>query len=702
MREVSVGENLDQYKLIEVIARSGMASIFKAIDQIDGKTVAIKVPYMQFESDVIFYGRFQREEEVGRRLDHPGIVKVLTPKKKSRMYIAMEYIEGDSLRSMMREPGLPQERALQLARQLAETLVYMHGEGVVHRDLKPENILVTAGGQTKVMDFGIALDESARRLTWSGLSSTIGTPDYMAPEQVSGRRGDVRTDIYSLGTILYEMLTGHLPYSGPNVYNVMRAKTAEDPQPPTAFKPELDPHLEEIVLHAIERNPRDRYASAGQMLEDLRDPSQRRTAESRGAAPSTQSRDAEYAAPAWVRDVFHVADWRVFVFDLARKPLPGGEGYSAPVISRADEMMPRRSQIGLAAAIFAALALFSLPMIAHAQTAASSPPLDNSLNLAWLLIAGFLVMFMQLGFAMVETGFTRSKNAVNTMAMNLIIYPIGILGFWLTGYGFMMGGVAHWPSLGTAAIGHHELSITIGAHAYGILGFSKFALLNVSRDPASLGDVSVLAGVHGHRRDHPDRRDGRALEVQSVLHLRTVHVDVPVSVVRQLGVGRRMALAARRQPGPRPRPSRFRGIVGGAHDGRNNRAGRRLHDRSAHRKIPARWRNRRAAGTQPADGRQRNVDSRVRMVRLQLRLNAGRVGSTNRDHRGEHDARVRRRRALVAALPVASLQQTRHRDGLQRPAGRTRRDHGAVRIRHAGGGGFDRHNCGIAGRVGGA
>jgi eukaryotic-like serine/threonine-protein kinase len=123
------------------------------------------------------------------------------------------------------------------------------------------------------MDFGIALDESARRLTWSGLSSTIGTPDYMAPEQVSGRRGDARTDIYSLGTILYEMLTNHLPYSGPNVYTVMRSKTSEDPQPPTAFKPDLDPHLEEIVLHAIERNPRERYASAAEMLEDLRDPS---------------------------------------------------------------------------------------------------------------------------------------------------------------------------------------------------------------------------------------------------------------------------------------------------------------------------------------------------------------------------------------------------------------------------------------------
>jgi serine/threonine protein kinase len=274
MREVSVGENLDQYKLTEVIARSGMASIFKAIDQIDGATVAIKVPYMQFESDVVFYGRFQREEEVGRRLNHPNIIKVLTPRRKSRMYIAMEYVEGPSLRAMMRDAGgMPTEKALNIARQICEALVYMHGQGVVHRDLKPENILVTNEGQIKIMDFGIALDESARRLTWSGLSSTIGTPDYMAPEQVSGRRGDVRTDIYSLGVILYEMLTGNLPYSGPNVYNVMRAKTAEDPQPPSAFKPDLDPHLEEIILHAIERSPRDRYVTAGEMLEDLRDPS---------------------------------------------------------------------------------------------------------------------------------------------------------------------------------------------------------------------------------------------------------------------------------------------------------------------------------------------------------------------------------------------------------------------------------------------
>ena len=170
MREVSVGESLDQYKMIDLIARSGMASIFKATDQIDGRVVAIKVPYMQFESDVVFHNRFQREEEVGRRLDHPAIVKILKPHKKSRMYIAMEFVEGTSLRAIIRDSqGMSMERALDFAKQICEALTYMHSNGVVHRDLKPENILITEEGKIKIMDFGIALDESARRpLTCSG------------------------------------------------------------------------------------------------------------------------------------------------------------------------------------------------------------------------------------------------------------------------------------------------------------------------------------------------------------------------------------------------------------------------------------------------------------------------------------------------------------------------------------------------------
>ncbi len=136
--------------------------------------------------------------------------------------------------------------------------------------------------------------------------------------------------------------------------------------------------------------------------------------------------------------------------------------------------------------IAATLAIVLLTRSAHAQSIASNPGIDFSLNLAWVLIGGFLVMFMQLGFAMLETGFTRSKNAVNTMAMNLIVYPIGVIGFWLCGYAFMMGGVHIWPSLMASPGMHHELKITIGGHEWGLIGFAKFALIDVGHDPASL------------------------------------------------------------------------------------------------------------------------------------------------------------------------------------------------------------------------
>ncbi|HEX4338609.1 MAG TPA: serine/threonine-protein kinase [Polyangiaceae bacterium] len=274
MRDVVVGEELDQYSLTELLARSGMASIFKAIDRETGSIVALKVPYFQLESDIVFHERFRREEDIGKRLDHPNIVKVLTPKKKSRLYLAMEFVDGTSLRALMeREPKMPEVTAVGLARQICDALVYMHARGVVHRDLKPENVLITGDGVLKILDFGIAMDEAARRLTWAGLSSTIGTPDYMAPEQIGGRRGDVRTDVYALGTILYEMVAGELPYAAPSAQAMMRAKTTADPEPPARHRPDITPGLQEIIMHAIARAPRDRYKTAAELLEDLREPS---------------------------------------------------------------------------------------------------------------------------------------------------------------------------------------------------------------------------------------------------------------------------------------------------------------------------------------------------------------------------------------------------------------------------------------------
>ena len=273
MRDLVAGDRLDQYELTELLARSGMASIFKALDQRSGSTVALKVPHMQFESDVAFYQRFTREEQIGQKLEHPNIVRVLTPEQKSRLYLVMEYAEGRSLRAILsKKRRFPVDEALNIARQIARALVYMHERGIVHRDLKPDNVILDAQGQVKLLDFGISMDESARRLTWFGLTPPIGTPDYMAPEQVRGRRGDVRTDIYALGTMLYEMITGEAPYVAGNVHAMMRAKLNQDPRPPREVFPGIDPKIEEIILHAIERSPRERYATAKDMLVDLEEP----------------------------------------------------------------------------------------------------------------------------------------------------------------------------------------------------------------------------------------------------------------------------------------------------------------------------------------------------------------------------------------------------------------------------------------------
>jgi serine/threonine-protein kinase len=189
------------------------------------------------------------------------------------MYMAMELVEGKSLRALMdgRTP-MPRERALDFARQLLDALQYLHDHGVVHRDIKPENVLVTRDGHVKILDFGIALFAGERRMTWAGFSSTVGTPDYMAPEQGRGRRGDPRTDVYAVGTMLYEMLTCHLPYESSNPRALLRAKATEEPRPPSYYVPDFDPSLEAIILRAIERDPRDRYGSARQMLEDLENP----------------------------------------------------------------------------------------------------------------------------------------------------------------------------------------------------------------------------------------------------------------------------------------------------------------------------------------------------------------------------------------------------------------------------------------------
>lgn len=273
--EIDVGQVLDgRFQITEIISRSGMAQIFKALDRKTGETVAIKIPFMQYESDPAFYTRFQREESIGKQLNHPYILRIVpVEEEKSRPYIVMEYLKGQTLRQVLKSmERLPIDHALDIARRICEALEYMHRQDIIHRDLKPENIMLCDDGSLRIMDFGIAKAAGHRRLTFTGFTAAMGTPDYMAPEQVKGKRGDARTDLYSLGAMLYEMVTGSAPFEGTNPYQIMNARLVSDPVAPRRLNPEIPPEVEEIILHAMEQKPYDRYPSAAAMKVELESP----------------------------------------------------------------------------------------------------------------------------------------------------------------------------------------------------------------------------------------------------------------------------------------------------------------------------------------------------------------------------------------------------------------------------------------------
>jgi serine/threonine protein kinase len=268
------GTQIDHYEIIRMLGHGGMNRVYLANDISNQQEVVLKFPNDELIGDIAVFERYKRESEIGSRLDHPNVQRLLnSDEKRCDHYLVMEYIQGRTLRAVLEERApnpLPAEEALRITLQICDALAYCHEHGVFHRDIKPENIMILDDGTVKIIDFGVALLEGARRVTWRGFSGTVGTPDYMSPEQLKGERGMASSDIYAVGAMLYEMLCGHPPFEGENIFAIMNQHISQDPPSILKCNPHISPELATVVMHAIRRDPEKRYKSMKDMLRDLR------------------------------------------------------------------------------------------------------------------------------------------------------------------------------------------------------------------------------------------------------------------------------------------------------------------------------------------------------------------------------------------------------------------------------------------------
>src|SRR5438034_1241070 len=318
-----------RYRADELLGQGGMAQVYRGTDTVLGRTVAIKVLGPQYARDENFVTRFRREAQAAARLNHAGVVGVYdTGSDDGVHYIVMEYVAGRTLAEILHAEGrLSPERAAEVAAQVAGALSFAHAAGLVHRDIKPGNIMITPQGEVKVMDFGIARALSGESLTQT--ATVLGTASYLSPEQAQGEPVDARSDVYSLGVVAYEMLTGQAPFTGDSPVAVAYKHVREDPVPPTALVPEVGEDLEAVVMKALAKNPANRYATAQEMREDLERVLQGETvaatpilpgedtAELAGSAPAgTEVLPATAPSPPMRRGVWRTALIAVVVFAL--------------------------------------------------------------------------------------------------------------------------------------------------------------------------------------------------------------------------------------------------------------------------------------------------------------------------------------------------------------------------------------------------
>lgn len=261
-------QNIGRYKVLREIGRGGMGIVYKAVDPSTKKDVAIKVlhPSMVDRTSV---ERFNREGRAMAKLKHPNIVEVVDfGAQEGTHFFAMEYIEGKSLKWMISEEGtLPLQKTLNIIKQVAQALAYAHAEGMIHRDIKPANVMIDRNGVAKVMDFGLVQIPGVTRVT--GTDTAVGTPEYISPEQLSGEEVDNRTDIYSLGITMYEMVAGTTPFKGETSYAVLMKHKYETPPPLKTFRGDVPREIEDIVMKAIAKDLGKRYLRVEEFMADI-------------------------------------------------------------------------------------------------------------------------------------------------------------------------------------------------------------------------------------------------------------------------------------------------------------------------------------------------------------------------------------------------------------------------------------------------
>ncbi len=260
-----------RYRIIKELGKGTMGVVYQAHDPQIDRMVALKVLRPDRVTSEDFVARFLKEARAIGRLSHPQIVTIYdVGEDKGTIYIAMEYLKGEPFEQVVRSGRLTVPKSIDIARQVAEALDYAHGKGIIHRDIKPSNIILALEDRVKLTDFGIARIEDLTAGYQTQAGEILGTPIYMAPEQVAGKKVDGRSDLYALGVILYEMIAGRRPFTGSNIASIFRAITLDEPEPPSAIDPFLSKPISDLIMKSLAKRPDDRFQTGRQMADALR------------------------------------------------------------------------------------------------------------------------------------------------------------------------------------------------------------------------------------------------------------------------------------------------------------------------------------------------------------------------------------------------------------------------------------------------